>query len=618
MPPDFDPEMIILGIGGFETSWDWSRRRWWSPLRGSLDDMLRFTDHCVPLQFCPLHLIGHDSSAALLVDGRLVSFISEERLTRVKHGLNMAGQTTLPRCAMERCLREGGIRWDQVDYFAHYCRFTEEAMQRRYAAVAAGLDPAHRDLLQQEYADAYASRLQRSVILRQISEIAGREIPDEKLIQVPHHLAHAAGAFYSSDFPESLIFTIDGYGETNSCLWGIGRENSIEPLGDVPLPTSLGLLYQVITAYLGFRSLGDEYKVMGLSAYGNPKTWKRAFDGFLELQDDCTYRLRGLTRPDLLESLKEVFEDRAPHRGFSPKAADIAAALQSKLEETVRHHLAVLKRQLGAENLCLSGGVALNACLNSAVIRSKLFRRVFIQPAASDDGASLGAALYLHHQVLGCPRRQPIRHVFWGPAYSPRDVEAALRSASGVRWSKPADVEECTARLLAEGKLVGWFHGRMEMGPRALGARSILADPRSAALRERLNGAVKNRESFRPFAPAVISDRARRFFDLPPGIQSPYMLITFPTRDLRRDQIPGVVHVDGSARIQTVSPEDNPRFHRLLQKFHALTRVPVLLNTSFNRAGEPIVCSPEDALRCFLASGLDALVIEDWVVVPAN
>jgi carbamoyltransferase len=610
--------MIILGISGFETSWDWSRRRWWSPLRGSLDDMLRFTDHCVPLQFFPLHMIGHDSSAALLIDGRLVSFISEERLTRVKHGLNMAGQTTLPWRAMERCLREGGIRWDQVDYIAHYCRFTEEAIQRRYAAIAAGLDSAHRDLLQQEYADAYASRLQKSVILRQLSETAGREIAGEKLMQVPHHLAHAAGAFYSSDFPESLILTIDGYGETNSCTWAIGRENSVEPLGDIPLPTSLGLLYQVVTSYLGFRSLGDEYKVMGLSAYGNPRTWKRVFDGFLALRNDGTYQMRDVTRPDLLDSLEEVFEDGAPHRGFSRKAADIAAALQSKLEETVLHHLTALKRQLGAENLCLSGGVALNACLNSAVIRSKLFRNVFIQPAASDDGASLGAALYAYHYGLGRPRREPIRHVFWGPAYGEREVEAALRTASGVRWSKAEDVEQCAARLLAEGKLVGWFHGRMEMGPRALGARSILADPRSAALGERLNGAIKNRESFRPFAPSVISDHALRFFDLPPGMQSPYMLITFPTRDHRRDEIPGVVHVDGSARIQTVSPEDNPRFYRLLQKFCALTEVPVLLNTSFNRAGEPIVCSPEDALRCFLASGLDALVIEDWVVVPAN
>jgi carbamoyltransferase len=610
--------MIILGISGFETDWDWSRRRWWSPLRGSLDEMLRFTDHCVPLQYFPLHMIGHDSSAALLVDGRLVSFIAEERLTRVKHGLNMAGQTTLPRRAMERCLREGGVRWDQVDYFAHYCRFTEEAIQKRYESVAAGLNPVHRDFLQQEYADAYASRAQKSVILQQLSEIAGQEITDEKLIQVPHHMAHAAGAYYSSEFPESLILTIDGYGETNSCTWSLGREDAIELPGDIPLPTSLGLLYQVITAYLGFRSLGDEYKVMGLSAYGNPKTWKRVFDGFLEPGSDGTYQMRGITRPDLLDSLKEAFEDGNPHRGFSPKAADIAAALQFKLEETVLHHLTALKHQYGAENLCLSGGVALNACLNSAIVRSQLFRNVFIQPAASDDGASLGAALYAHHQVLDCPRRQPIRHVFWGPAYGERDVEGALLSTSGVRWSKADDVEQSAARLLAEGKLVGWFHGRMEMGPRALGARSILADPRSAKLRERLNGAIKNRESFRPFAPAVCSDRARHFFELPPGMESPFMLITFSTHDNRRDEIPGVVHVDGSARIQTVSPEDNPRFYRLLQEFQALTEVPVLLNTSFNRAGEPIVCSPEDALRCFLASGLDALVIEDWVVVPAN
>jgi len=608
--------MILLGFSGFETAIALSPRGWQLP-RGKLEDLLEFTERRVPLQYFPLHLIGHDSSAVLLIDGRISSFVAEERLTRLKHGFNLVGHTTLPRRAMTHCLRERGIKWQQVDYFVHYCRFTKDSITERATAVGKDLDETHRELLNREYADAYTSRLERSLILKQLSEIAGCEIPDERLIQIPHHLAHAAGAFYSSDFPESLIFTLDGYGEKESSICAVGSGNTIHQLGSIALPTSLGILYQVITAFLGFRAFGDEYKVMGLSAYGDRKVWKYAFKAFVELLDGGSYRLNGITRPDLLEHLRETFGQLEPNNDYDRKA-DIAAALQATLEETILHTLTSLRRQYNLDHVCLSGGVALNACMNSRIVRSKLFRNVFIQPAAADDGASLGAALWAYHDILKLPRTKPVRHVFWGSFYDPGDIKATLNRTSGIRWKKVANVTQETARLLSQGKTVGWFQGRSEMGPRALGSRSILTDPRSVAIRDRLNRIIKNREMFRPFAPAVMNEHASNYFQIPDGLNAPFMLITFPTHADRIRSIPGVVHVDGTARIQTVTSEDHPRFYRLLQQFYDLTQVPILLNTSFNRAGEPIVNSPGDALKCFLASGLDALVIEEYIIYSTN
>jgi carbamoyltransferase len=608
--------MILLGCSGFETAGGQSRLPW-QPPQGDLEHLFEFSERRVPLQYFPLHLIGHDSSAVLLKDGQILSFIAEERLTRLKHGFNLAGHTTLPRRAMACCLREANVAWHAVDYFVHYCHFTEESVRERAAAVGHNLRPKERALLVREYSDAYASRLKRSVILRQLSEIAGCEIPDAKLIQVPHHLAHAAGAFYSSGSPESLILTLDGYGEKESSLWAIGAGREICSLGSMALPTSLGMLYQVITAFLGFRAFGDEYKVMGLAAYGKPNVWKRAFQRLVEPLSDGTYFVEAITRPNLLPFLRETFGDLGSDYDYRRKA-DVAAALQTTLEETVLHLLTELRKRNSIKRVCLSGGVALNSCLNSRILRSRLFDEVFIQPAASDDGTSLGAALYAHHNLLGGPRTKPIRHVFWGSCYEDAQIEAALHRTGDVRWKKSRNVESETARLLADGKTVGWFQGRSEMGPRALGSRSILADPRSASVRVRLNRIIKNREAFRPFAPAVANEHARDYFDVPAGTAAPFMLITFPAHPERINSIPAVVHVDGTARIQTVTAQDNPRFYRLLQRFCALTQVPVLLNTSFNRAGEPMVNSPDDALRCLLSSGLDALVIEEYVVYPLN
>jgi carbamoyltransferase len=448
-----------------------------------------------------------------------------------------------------------------------------------------------------------------------LESIANRTISEDRFIQVNHHLAHAAGAFYSSDFGESLILTLDGYGEEESSIWAVGVGNRIDVRGTVLLPVSLGLLYQVVTAYLGFRSFGDEYKVMGLASYGDCRKYRNVFDQLVISSSDGTYRIETLSRIDLLSWLREAFGDHAAHQGFSMKTADIAAALQAVLEKTILAQLSFLKKECGASSLCLSGGVALNACMNSAILRSGLFRKTFIQPAAGDDGASLGAALYTYHDILCHERSKPLRHVNWGPAYGSDAILSVLRTAPNVRYWKENDIEDVAARLLSEGKTVGWFQGRMEMGPRALGGRSILADPRSVDLRDRLNVSIKSREFFRPFAPSVLQECAAQFFEVPPDSSFPFMLITFATRREMQHVIPGVVHVDGSARIQTVSQEDHPRFYRLLQKFHSYTGIPLLLNTSFNRAGEPIVCSPRDALQCFLKSGLNVLVMEDFLIL---
>jgi carbamoyltransferase len=610
--------MIILGISGFEDSGGsrrGSRHTYTYSYKQGIEDILTFSNGRAPFQCFPLHLIGHDCSAALVMDGKLIAAASEERFTRIKHGFNLTGGTVLPRRAIEYCLEQAGISWRRVDVVAHYCHFTEEAVNERLYNVSRRLSSARIGLLRAEYEQAFRNRLSPDVVRGQIERIAGRAIPVDRFIPVKHHLAHAAGAFYGSGFQRSAILTLDGYGEKESSLWAIGEGNKITPHRTIQLPTSLGLLYQVITAYLGFHSFGDEYKVMGLSSYGDPAVFGSFFDDWVQLLPEGAYQVEGLSRPNLLAWLRERLGE-IPNKGvFSKKAADIAAALQKKLEEVILHSARFLKKHYHTSNICISGGVGLNARANGALLRSGMFRRVFIQPAAADDGAGLGAALFALHDRFNRQAQDPFKHVFWGPAYGPAQVETALRGQPGLTWRKEPAAATAAAQLLAQGKIVGWFRGRMETGPRALGARSILADPRSASIRDTLNEKIKNRESFRPFAPAVLEDRAAEFFHVPEGFSAPFMLMIFDTRAGKRGLIPAVVHVDGSARLQTVAKEQNPLFYKLIRAFYDITGIPLVLNTSFNRAGEPIVNSPEDALKCFLACGLDALLLEDYLVL---
>jgi carbamoyltransferase len=607
--------MTILGISGFEDLVPADPRAPLLGRRATVQELLTCTPQRIPLQYFPLQLIGHDGAAALTIDGRLTAFVSEERVSRVKHGFNLAGRTGLPRQAIRCCLGQARLSFQEIDCVAHYCRFSQEGLARRLAAVSRHLPESERGRLGREYAASYENRARPETIRAQLARIAGAPLPEERVLCVPHHLAHAAGAFYSSDFPEALIVTVDGYGEEESVTWSTGNDGGIQLQGSIPLPTSLGVLYQVITAYLGFRSFGDEYKVMGLAAYGDPAPFRARFGEILQLNSDGCFSTPGLATSDLLPRLREAFGAVEPLGDYSVKAADIAAGLQEALERALLNLLAALRRRYDLPYLCLSGGVALNACANGRIRRARLFDRIFIQPAAGDDGAALGAALCAQRDLLRGDRPESIRHVYWGSSFDGPAIESALRR-SPVRWRRAADVAAEAAELLAAGKTLGWFQGRMEMGPRALGARSILADARSTALRDRLNATVKRRESFRPFAPVVRHEDASLFFELEAGETSPFMLVTFPTRSEWRAVIAGTVHVDGSARIQTLSREDNPRFHDLLTRFGQITGVPALLNTSFNRAGEPIVHRPEEAIACFLAGGLDALALEDYLVFP--
>ena len=606
--------MIVLGISGLENVNPIRFGNSYGIIRPTLENLFTIGANNIPIQLFPLSIMGHDSAAALVRDGRLIAFASEERFTRVKHGFNLAGQTVLPKHAIEYCLKEAGISWNEVDLVAHYCHFTNATVSRRFNRIAAFLNSVQRRLLYDEYDIALKNRLDEDIVRRQLEKLSGIELVSGRFIPVRHHLSHAAGAFYSSGFDESLILTLDGYGEEESSWWALGDAKGIVPFGQIALPTSLGLLYQVITAYLGFRSFGDEYKVMGLSSYGNSHRFKRIFDELVSFKPDGSYSIADLCQPDLFPFLKASFGRIDSPSRFSRKAADIAASLQKKIEECILYHLSMLKKLYNMPNLCTSGGVCLNAVANGAIIRSGLFKSVFIQPAAGDDGASLGAALYAQSIAENGNRPAAINHTYYGPAYDGRIIERELRKSGLAEWRKARDVSLAAAQFVADGQLVGWFQGRMEMGPRALGSRSILADPRSTELKDRLNAKIKNRECFRPFAPSILNEDVQRYFEISDNSQYPFMLVTFPANELAKNKIPAVIHVDGTSRIQTVSNDSNPDFYRLIRCFYDLTGVPVVLNTSFNRAGEPIVNTPEDAIRCFMQSGLDALIIGEYVV----
>ncbi len=610
--------MIILGISGFEDIRSSSTKTFFNYRSNTIEDLLCFKNGKIPLQFFPLHLIGHDCSAALLIDGQLVAFAAEERFSRIKHGLNLTGRTVLPRKAIDYCLKQAGITWDQIDYIGHFSKFTEESIVRRLNKMKIRIGTDYYNKLEYEYFDTYNFSMKKDILETQLEEISGISIDQNKLIQVRHHLAHAAGTFYSSHFNEALIMTVDGYGEEESSLWALGTDAGIKPVNEIKLPTSLGLLYQTITAYLGFYSIGDEYKVMGLSSYGDGNSYKSFFDNIIDLKSDGSYEINCFANSRLFQQLKETFGKIDWQNGQSKKAADIAASLQRALEKTLLHSLLAFKEKYNIKKLCFSGGVALNATANGVILRSGLFDEVFFQPAAADDGTSLGAALYIHNDILQKKRNNSIDHTYWGPSYNSKQVEKTLKANRHIKWEKHDDIEQTVAELLAKGKIIGWFQGRMEMGPRALGARSILADPRQRDIRDRLNLKIKNRESFRPFAPSVIKEQSKYFFELNSLTYDPYMLTTVPVKKEKQKLIPGVVHIDGTSRIQTVSEENNPRYFRLLSHFFKRTGIPMLLNTSFNHASEPIVCTPDDALNCFLRCKLDALAIEDYLILPLN
>ena len=586
----------------------------------------------------------HDSAAALVVDGEIISAAQEERFTRKKH------DPEFPRNAVDYCLREAGLRPDELDFVAFYDKplLKFERLLETYLAYApSGIH---------SFVMAMPVWLREKLMMRRMIRggLPGRT--PASLLFMDHHESHAASAFFPSPYDEAAILTLDGVGEWSTTAWGIGRGNKIELKEHLQFPHSLGLLYSAVTYYCGFRVNSGEYKLMGLAPYGQPiyadAIYKHLIavnaDGSFWLNMDYFNYCQGLTMTS--PRFHDLFggPPRDPESNIEQKHMDLAASIQSVTEDIILRLGRDIHRKTGMKHLVLAGGVALNCVANGKLLREGPYEDIWIQPAAGDAGGALGAALFTWHQLLDQPRRtngtDSQKGSFLGPAFSAAQIQTFL-DAAGVQYARIADAKahaEYVARLLTEEKVVGWCAGRMEFGPRALGARSIIGDARSPKMQATMNLKIKFRESFRPFAPVVLQEHAHEWFEMRMGQESPYMLLVAPVLEARRvavsgeqlakmssdpdlrqrvnvvrSTVPAITHVDYSARVQTVDRVRNPRFHAVMQAFHEMTGCPVLVNTSFNVRGEPIVCTPEDAYRCFLATEMDALVLEDFVILKA-
>jgi carbamoyltransferase len=557
----------------------------------------------------------HDTSACLVQDGRVIAAVEDERFTRIKHGKRPVPFSAweLPYHAIDYCLAAAGIELADVDHIA-YAYDPYLLLDARGPTITLPLEPsagARPGLAPWEPLFlAYVVNAERQLVDGAPHHLRAR-FGSAKTRRhwrwhfVEHHLAHEASAFLASPFDECAVMTLDGRGERASTSYGHFMHGDYRRLGQVALPHSLGLLYEDVTEYLGFLRSSDEYKVMALASYGKPR-YVDELRRIVQTSDDGTYRIAPLR-------LEQRFgPPRTRGAALEPRHFDIARSLQHVLEETVLELAAWLARETGSPRLCTAGGVALNCVLNGKLRDAGLFREVWVQPAAGDAGTALGAALWIDWQQRG-RRDYLMDHVYLGPESSDDEIEAFLRRGK-LRARRLRDVADETAQLLAADKIIGWFQGRMEFGPRALGARSILASPIRSEMQERLND-IKDREDFRPVAPVVIEERAAEWFV--GGRRSPFMLFVFDVAADKADRIPAVRHVDGTARVQTVNRAQHPLYYDLLCAFERRTGVPVLVNTSFNTRGEPIVCTPRDAVECFWTSPLDALVIGSWLLEKA-
>jgi carbamoyltransferase len=547
-----------------------------------------------------INCFSHDTAAALLRDGRPVAFIEEERFNREKH------TKAFPDAAVEFCLRTAGISIRDVDVvaFAHrvgvdYARGAIDALKRA----------APKRLAAQTFVDAMLIKKQRDFVKRW--GYRGR------VVNVGHHDAHAAAAFFPSGFEEAAVLTLDRGGDMLSTTLGRGRESHLETVEEIRNPDSLGEIYTAVTGWLGFHPNADEGKVMGLAPYGSDR-YVPAFRDFVRLSPDGTftvnlswfrYQVEG--GPLSAKFLRRFGPPRVPESDVTAHHQDVAFGVQALTEEAALHMATVLHRLTGSRNLVLAGGVALNSVMNARLLAETPFDHIFIQPAAGDAGNALGAALFVWHQRMGRPREWRMDHAFFGPEYADAELKRVL-SERKLGFREVPDPAAAAAELLSASKIVGWFQGKAEAGPRALGARSILADPRRAEMKDIVNAEVKHRESFRPFAPSVLDHRGDEYFE--GYYPNPFMLLVLPIRPEKRDVIPAVAHVDGTGRLQSVLREANPLYHRLIEEFERRTGVPVVLNTSFNLRGEPIVHRPEEALVDFLGTGMDALVLGPYVL----
>jgi carbamoyltransferase len=610
--------MYVLGYSGFTRN---SRiatgyRNPFAKTRQDFDAIFTFREGEVPFPMYPLGFFGHDAAAAIIRDGRIIACAAEERFNRSKYSLNLAGNTLLPQNAIRYCLQTAGISVDKIDYVAHYCNFNPSVIDQRLNLLKPFISSHDCEYVADAYQAVYRLMMDGSILLDQFERMLGKA--PKNFIQVKHHQAHAASAYYPSGFNKSIILTLDGTGETESSLLAVGQDHQIHEYHQTFLPTSLGTLYLILTVYLGFKSLGDEYKVMGLAGYGKSQRYRKFFKSLITLKNYGSYTMDRLVCPEFKQFLVDSLGPaRSAQDPLEQRHADIAAALQETLQETILHTLRYARYSLGIDRLCMAGGVALNSMMNGAIARSGLFKEIFVQPAAGDEGCSLGAALYTYYRAPSGNNffSGQLQDVYLGPSFDDNEIAWALETnRSRVSWTKPHDLIKLAAAEIARGHIIGWFQGRMEFGPRALGNRSILADPRDPYMKDRLNARIKHREGFRPFAPAVIEEEAENYFDMGSLKNSPYMLFVVPVKYSKRGEIPAVTHVDGTARVQTVNRKSNLRFWKLLKEFKRITGLPVILNTSFNVMNEPIVCTPEDALRCFLSTDIDWLAIGDYLV----
>lgn len=580
----------------------------------------------------------HDSAAALVVDGKIIAAAQEERFTRIKHDFNF------PTNAIKYCLEEGGLSADELDavvfYDKPFLKF-ERLMETYLAYAPRGL---------KSFMMALPLWLNQKLFLPREIDKGLSNLYEGPIYFTTHHASHAASAFFPSPFEEAAIITFDGVGEWSTSTWGVGRGNEIDLMKEIRFPHSLGLLYSAFTYYTGFKVNSGEYKLMGLAPYGEPKYAQTIYDNLIDIKDDGSFWLdqdyfnysAGLTMTN--EKFDALF-GQPPRRAegqLTQFHMDIAASIQVVTEDVMMRIVNHVHKETGLENLCMAGGVALNCVANGIIQRKGPFKNMWLQPAAGDAGGSLGGALFVWHQLWGNERKPIVPDSqsgsYLGPKYSDPQIKTYLESANAryTHYECEDNLSGAIAQLLDAGKVVGLMHGRMEFGPRALGSRSIIGDPRNTDMQAMMNVKIKFRESFRPFAPSVLAERAADYFDL--DTESPYMLLVAPVKEelrkplteeqqklfgieklnVPRSDLPAITHVDYSARVQTVDPERNPRYYKIIKAFEKLTGCGVVVNTSFNIRGEPIVCRPEEAYRCFMFTDMDALVLENFICLKED
>lgn len=549
----------------------------------------------------------HDSSAALLKDGIIVAAAEEERFTRVKH------DTSFPMNAIQFCLAHEKITMKDIDYVSFY----EKPLRKFDRLLSQHFEKFPLSYFQ--FVKAMPSWVSEK--LRLPSILKKKLGYDKPVFFIEHHLAHAASSFLVSPFKEAAICTIDGVGEWATTSIGSGKNEDITMTDEIHFPHSIGLLYSAVTAYLGFSVNNSEYKVMGLAPYGKP-VYHDGLKKVIDIKEDGSYALDMsyfVYHYKLKMPSKKFIQEFGPQRKknelIEQRHKDMAASLQKITEETVFKILNHLHKKTRLDNLCMAGGVALNSVANGKITKNTPFKKIFIQPAASDAGTSIGAAAYVYNTILRFKRNYVMKNAYLGPSVSDEEIEKYFIE-NGIfykRFKDEKELVETTAKLIYANNIVGWFQGRMEWGPRALGARSILSNACNPRMKEILNLKVKHREQFRPFAPVITAEDVHDWFDIDKD-EEPFMLFVYPVKSQKRKLIPAVTHVDGTGRLQTITSQQNPLYYRVIKAFEKLSKIPILINTSFNIRGEPIVCTAQDAYKCMMGTGIDYLIIGSFIV----